>query len=210
MWWGILRRGQKSQWERLEFHKPLPIKAQIPSQKSNLKALKVSFKILSESWLNPGFSDAAETVAEICSAVKFLHDRNIAHRDLKPENLLFSNKGELALLLLLLLLDGCESDQHVLVVPGKKATLKLTDFGFAKEANNRDTLKTPCYTPYYVGECPLTIFCNPQAPTELSFSSPRSIGIKEVWLILRHLVPWSHHLHFVSNLSTNIYNLDQT
>merc|ERR1712004_852134 len=74
-----------------------------------------------------GFSerDAAEIVAEICSAVKFLHDRNIAHRDLKPENLLFSNKG-------------------------KKATLKLTDFGFAKEAKNRDTLKTPCYTPYYV------------------------------------------------------------
>jgi len=74
-----------------------------------------------------GFSerDAAEIVAEICSAVKFLHDRNIAHRDLKPENLLFSSKG-------------------------KKATLKLTDFGFAKEANNRDALKTPCYTPYYV------------------------------------------------------------
>ena len=109
--------------------------------------------------------------------MKFLHDRNIAHRDLKPENLLFSNKGELALFLLL---GGSGSDQHVLVVPGKKATLKLTDFGFAKEANNRDTLKTPCYTPYYVGEFPLTIFCNPQAPTELSFSSPRSIGIKEV------------------------------
>jgi len=74
-----------------------------------------------------GFSerDAAEIVAEICNAVKFLHDRNIAHRDLKPENLLFSNKG-------------------------KKATLKLTDFGFAKEANNQDKLKTPCYTPYYV------------------------------------------------------------
>ena len=45
--------------------------------------------------------DAAEIVAEICSAVKFLHDRNIAHRDLKPENLLFSTKGELVLLLLL-------------------------------------------------------------------------------------------------------------
>ena len=105
-------------------------------------------KVLSDSWLNPCFPDAAEIVAEICSAVKFLHDRNIAHRDLKPENLLFSTKGELVLLFLLL--DGC--DQHV--IPGKKATLKLTDFGFAKEANNRDTLKTPCYTPYYVGECP--------------------------------------------------------
>ena len=161
-------------------------------------------KVFSDSWLNPGFTDAAEIVAEICSAVKFLHDRNIAHRDLKPENLLFSSKGELVLLLLLLLLGGC--DQHV--IPGKKATLKLTDFGFAKEANNRDTLKTPCYTPYYVGECTLTILCDLQALTNLSFSSPGSFGIKEVWLILRHLVPWSHHLHFVSYLSTNMSNLE--
>ena len=29
--------------------------------------------------------------------------------------------------------------------------LKLTDFGFAKETLTRDTLQTPCYTPYYVG-----------------------------------------------------------
>jgi len=74
-----------------------------------------------------GFSerDAPEIVKEICNAVKFLHERKIAHRDLKPENLLFSSKG-------------------------KKGTLKLTDFGFAKEAAARDTLKTPCYTPYYV------------------------------------------------------------
>jgi serine/threonine protein kinase len=74
-----------------------------------------------------GFSerDAAKIVAEICNAVKFLHERNIAHRDLKPENLLFSSRG-------------------------RKGTLKLTDFGFAKEAHARDTLKTPCYTPYYV------------------------------------------------------------
>ena len=38
------------------------------------------------------------------------------------------------------------------VFPGKKGTLKLTDFGFAKEAHAQGTLKTPCYTPYYVGE----------------------------------------------------------
>jgi serine/threonine protein kinase len=31
---------------------------------------------------------------DICVAVKFLHDMNIAHRDLKPENLLYSRKGE--------------------------------------------------------------------------------------------------------------------
>ena len=30
--------------------------------------------------------------------------------------------------------------------------LKLTDFGFAKETHVRDTLQTPCYTPYYVGK----------------------------------------------------------
>merc|ERR1719510_2529738 len=56
----------------------------------------------------------------ISTAVKYLHDRNVAHRDLKPENLLLSRKG----------------------------VLKLTDFGFAKETHQ--TLKTPCYTPYYV------------------------------------------------------------
>ena len=30
------------------------------------------------------------------------------------------------------------------------AILKLTDFGFAKETVFKDTLQTPCYTPYYV------------------------------------------------------------
>lgn len=66
---------------------------------------------------------------EICIAVKYLHDNNIAHRDLKPENLLYTKKG----------IDGI---------------LKLTDFGFAKFTSS-DTLKTPCYTPYYVGKIQL-------------------------------------------------------
>jgi len=34
------------------------------------------------------------------------------------------------------------------------ATLKLTDFGFAKETSTK-SLQTPCYTPYYVGKCPV-------------------------------------------------------
>ena len=38
-------------------------------------------------------SEAAEIVKDICIAVKFLHDLNIAHRDLKPENLLYTSKG---------------------------------------------------------------------------------------------------------------------
>lgn len=69
--------------------------------------------------------EAAEVVKDICVAVKFLHDMNIAHRDLKPENLLYTRKDNLGV-------------------------LKLTDFGFAKETLTRDTLQTPCYTPYYV------------------------------------------------------------
>ena len=33
---------------------------------------------------------------DICIAVKFLHDMNVAHRDLKPENLLYTRKGKAA------------------------------------------------------------------------------------------------------------------
>ncbi|KAF7271557.1 hypothetical protein GWI33_015586 [Rhynchophorus ferrugineus] len=69
--------------------------------------------------------EAAQVMHEICVAVKYLHDINIAHRDLKPENLLYSKKGVMGV-------------------------LKLTDFGFAKETINKGTLQTPCYTPYYV------------------------------------------------------------
>ncbi|XP_044765481.1 MAP kinase-activated protein kinase 2 [Coccinella septempunctata] len=69
--------------------------------------------------------EAAQIMHEICIAVKYLHDNNIAHRDLKPENLLYSKKGTYGI-------------------------LKLTDFGFAKETLSQDTLQTPCYTPYYV------------------------------------------------------------
>lgn len=77
------------------------------------------------------FLEAAQIMHEICIAVKYLHDNDIAHRDLKPENLLYSKKGTFGV-------------------------LKLTDFGFAKETLVKDTLQTPCYTPYYVGMFPLS------------------------------------------------------
>ncbi|KAH9382224.1 hypothetical protein HPB48_022325 [Haemaphysalis longicornis] len=70
-------------------------------------------------------AQAAEIIRDICKAVAHLHRMNIAHRDLKPENLLYSK-------------------------PGDSAVLKLTDFGFAKETTNFNSLQTPCYTPYYV------------------------------------------------------------
>ncbi len=39
-------------------------------------------------------AEAAELMRDICIAVKFLHDMNMAHRDLKPENLLYTRKGQ--------------------------------------------------------------------------------------------------------------------
>ena len=57
--------------------------------------------------------EAAKIMADICKAVKFLHDNDIAHRDLKPENLLCSQKDEWGV-------------------------VKLTDFGFARQVSRYD------------------------------------------------------------------------
>lgn len=58
---------------------------------------------------------------QICTAVNHLHTMGIAHRDLKPENLLIKSKeGNL---------------------------IKLSDFGFAKEAHKG--LVTPKYVKAY-------------------------------------------------------------
>ncbi|KAL5111714.1 MAP kinase-activated protein kinase 2 [Taenia crassiceps] len=70
-------------------------------------------------------NDAARIVFQIATAIRCLHRRNIAHRDLKPENLLFTSDAP-------------------------DATLKLTDFGFAKETSTGTSLQSPCFTPYYV------------------------------------------------------------
>ncbi|XP_072308812.1 MAP kinase-activated protein kinase 3-like isoform X1 [Eucyclogobius newberryi] len=69
--------------------------------------------------------EASEIVRDIGTAINFLHHLNIAHRDIKPENLLYTSEDN-------------------------NATLKLTDFGFAKETIVHNCLQTPCYTPYYV------------------------------------------------------------
>ncbi|KAI8478601.1 MAP kinase-activated protein kinase 5 [Branchiostoma belcheri] len=68
---------------------------------------------------------AAAITKQIVSAVFHCHSLNIAHRDLKPENLLLKEKSE--------------DLQNV--------TIKLADFGFAKEDVG---LVTPQFTPYYV------------------------------------------------------------
>ena len=48
---------------------------------------------------------------------------------------------------------------HVLMFSDPTGILKLTDFGFAKETLSRDTLQTPCYTPYYVGKMSFQGYC---------------------------------------------------
>ncbi|PAV56836.1 hypothetical protein WR25_09654 [Diploscapter pachys] len=70
--------------------------------------------------------EAASIMYDICSAVQHLHRQNIAHRDIKPENLLYTDENE-------------------------NASLKLTDFGFAKKTDESDPngLATACFTPYY-------------------------------------------------------------
>merc|ERR1712038_1388586 len=76
--------------------------------------------------------EVATMIRMIAKALNHLHkDLGIAHRDLKPENILLTED----------------------FVPGKSGCIKLTDFGFAKEArslNNTKALATACYTPYYV------------------------------------------------------------
>uniref|UniRef100_A0A1A8GID2 non-specific serine/threonine protein kinase n=1 Tax=Nothobranchius korthausae TaxID=1143690 RepID=A0A1A8GID2_9TELE len=69
--------------------------------------------------------EVSEIMHNIGMAIDYLHNMNIAHRDVKPENLLYTTKD-------------------------RNATLKLTDFGFAKETITHNSLQTPCYTPYYV------------------------------------------------------------
>lgn len=79
------------------------------------------------------FSEAAGIIRQIGKAIEFLHKYDIAHRDIKPENILYTDSSN-------------------------EATLKLTDFGFAKSTSTKNTLTTPCYTPYYVGKNSTTNF----------------------------------------------------
>lgn len=53
------------------------------------------------------------------------------------------------------------------------ATLKLTDFGFARETSKGTSLQSPCFTPYYVG-----MFLN--CDDVRSFRSSRSAGSRGI------------------------------
>ncbi|KAL8567293.1 hypothetical protein ACOMHN_023336 [Nucella lapillus] len=74
---------------------------------------------------------AAMYMKQAVQGVRCLHEKNIVHRDLKPENFLLTDHTQ-------------------------KATLKISDFGFAKEDNGK--LTTPRFTPYFVAPQVLQAF----------------------------------------------------
>mmetsp|Transcript_14511 Transcript_14511/g.14121 ORF Transcript_14511/g.14121 Transcript_14511/m.14121 type:complete len:173 (-) Transcript_14511:730-1248(-) len=71
--------------------------------------------------------DAALIIKQVLSAIKHLHDKNIAHRDLKPENIIFEDNDT------------------------NKMKVKLIDFGLSKILGlNKKEMLTKLGTPYYV------------------------------------------------------------
>lgn len=74
--------------------------------------------------------DAAHIVAQIVSAVDYLHSNGIAHRDLKPENLLSAGDAD-------------------------EEKIKIADFGFSKNFGE-EKLMTSCGSPGYVAPEVLT------------------------------------------------------
>jgi serine/threonine protein kinase len=68
--------------------------------------------------------DAAGVIAQMCSALHYIHGMTIVHRDLKPENILYKT---------------AESDE-----------IKIADFGLARFIDSENMMKTACGTPGYV------------------------------------------------------------
>eukprot|EP00933_Yihiella_yeosuensis_P005288 TRINITY_DN10977_c0_g3_i1.p1 TRINITY_DN10977_c0_g3~~TRINITY_DN10977_c0_g3_i1.p1 ORF type:complete len:485 (+),score=150.93 TRINITY_DN10977_c0_g3_i1:53-1507(+) len=71
--------------------------------------------------------EAAYVMQNMFRAIYYMHEMHVCHRDLKPENFLFTTKD-----------------------PIESATLKVIDFGLAKQYTAGQNLSTKAGTPYYV------------------------------------------------------------
>lgn len=91
---------------------------------------------------------------DIGTAIDYLHRMDMAHRDVKVPLLRPQRRcGRVISLFLNDLSSWMRQPENLLYTTKESnATLKLTDFGFAKETTLHNALQTPCYTPYYVGE----------------------------------------------------------
>ena len=85
-------------------------------------------ELFDEIIANDKFSEyeAREAAMAIIDAIAYCHDLGIVHRDLKPENLILSSKD------------------------GGIASLKIVDFGFARNLDTDQLASTTCGTPGYV------------------------------------------------------------
>jgi len=75
--------------------------------------------------------DSARVMGTLCSALSYLHSKQVVHRDLKPENILLACKKEEA-------------------PPGTEPEIKVADFGLARVISDKDMMRTACGTPGYV------------------------------------------------------------
>jgi len=69
--------------------------------------------------------EAGKLVAQVLSAIDYLHEHDVVHRDLKPENLLLRSKDD-------------------------ATTVCIADFGLSKIVGQKTMMATACGTPSYV------------------------------------------------------------
>ena len=77
-----------------------------------------------------------------CFSVAYLHKNNVAHRDLKPSNILYADESGKFVDI---------SDGILILILGDPTTIRIVDFGFAKQIRHENgLLVTPSFTKSYV------------------------------------------------------------